>query len=77
MITDPLKQKRLQELIIPVQSKGELYQKFSFISKKEVSAVINKCISDNREVSIDYAKRQKIIWPKEYEMFLARMKGVL
>lgn len=77
MVTDLLRQKRLEELIVPVETKGQLYQKFSYVSKKDVKLLINKCITENRGISIDQAKKLSIIWPKEYEMFLERMKGIM
>lgn len=77
MIINSLREKRLKDLSIPAETKGELYQKFSYISRQQVSLIINKCIVDNRNIPLDQAKRLSIIWPKEYEMFLERIRGVL
>ena len=58
----------------PVASKQELFQKFFYINKKDIRPVINRIISENRKrLTLEEAKRKKLIRPNEYKKFCEEM----
>lgn len=53
-----------------ILTKGKLYTTFFFLKEEDCRKSINKIISNNRSISLNDAKKEHKIHPKEYLMFL-------
>ena len=77
MIPEQIKEKRITELFNPVKTKAQLFKKFSYVDEHLIRLTINECISENRNKDLKVVKWCSKIYPKEYEMFIERMEGLI